>query len=1194
MAGIDGLVPALRKLVLTLENDLRARVDGPDDLDRQPEVHDRWYAEYEAALKARRTAAAWEAWRDERVTQAAVAWVLLTVFARYCEDHRLVSVNWISGPNPDAHAQALDARRAYFHAHPEHTDREWLEQISTHFAKFDATKSLVDDYSPMHVVAPSGDVALEVLEFWWDRDESGEPRWSFSDIGTRFLGDVYQYLSESARKTYALLQTPEFVEEFILDQTMEPALAERPLEGFTVIDPTCGSGHFLLGAFQRLLRRWEREAPGLGRRALVGRSLKGVYGVDINPFAVAIARFRLLVAALEASGDQSIEKAIGFELNLGSGDSLLWGAQQQVFESMITLGQDQFSYTTENAPLLRAIFERKYDVVVGNPPYITAKDTVLNARYRELYSTCHRKYALTVPFMELFHALARSDKGGAHPGWVGQITSNSFMKREFGSKLIEEFLPTRDLRLIIDSEGAWIPGHNSDGTPTVILISTGGAASSNSVRAALSKGIRETSDVGSTGDGPVWQSLVNNVSNPGFEDNFINIVNLPRSTIAKHPLSLSGGGAADLVMLIEGNASERLGSKVARIGFFGIIGADDAFIVPKMMQGNSQAEGFRPLSRGEEIRDYAISSRVSVFFPYTEGHKPVALDKFPATAKHMWPMRTELGNRTTFGGGTYFSEGRPWHEWHQLPEDVNTSNLAIAYAEVTSVNHFSINWEGYALKQTAPIVKLRKSANVDQHLGLLGILNTSVFCFWLKEKCKPKGGASQHLWTRTYQINAKTLEDAPLPSAYPLERARKLDSLAREIAMHSPAAVAARSAPTYEALEHACRETERLRRLMVAHQEELDWECYKAYGLVDSSLTTGIDVPEIQLGERPFEIALARRMNDGEDILWFSEHRSTPVCNIPPHLPSEYKSLLQRRLDAIASNTHLQLLEKPGCKRRWTIEKRGGGIVTWEDQVADALRDWILDRIEDRALWFDREERPTPRSVAQLAEILDRDQGFTRVLRMWASNQAVSTSAALKTFLADEGVPFLAAYRYKPAGLEKRAAWERTWDLQRREDEGEKLDAPIPVPPKYKPTDFAKQSYWSRRGKLDVPKERFISYPNAGRATDPTELLGWAGWDHGEQAIALAGLIEDRLQEGTPESALVPLLAGLIELQPWVRQWHAEVDAAFSDSVADTIDEEIRSRCVQFGVTAEEASAWRPPEQARRGGGRRKRSEETA
>ena len=51
-------------------------------------------------------------------------------------------------------------------------------------------------------------------------------------------------------------------------------------------------------------------------------------------------------------------------------------------------------------------------------------------------------------------------------GYVGMITANSFMKREFGKKLIEEFFPKIDLTHVIDTSGAYIPGH---GTPTVIL-----------------------------------------------------------------------------------------------------------------------------------------------------------------------------------------------------------------------------------------------------------------------------------------------------------------------------------------------------------------------------------------------------------------------------------------------------------------------------------------------------------------------------------------------------------------------------------------------------------------------------------------------------------------------------------------------------------------------------------------------------
>src|SRR5690606_17013304 len=140
-----------------------------------------------------------------------------------------------------------------------------------------------------------------------------------------FLGDLYQDLSEHAKKTYALLQTPEFVEEFILDRTLEPAIETFGLEDVRMIDPTCGSGHFLLGAFDRVLARWREREPGTPIRELVQRTLDAVHGVDINPFAVEIARFRLLVSALKAAAIQELADAPSFHLNVAVGDSLIHG-----------------------------------------------------------------------------------------------------------------------------------------------------------------------------------------------------------------------------------------------------------------------------------------------------------------------------------------------------------------------------------------------------------------------------------------------------------------------------------------------------------------------------------------------------------------------------------------------------------------------------------------------------------------------------------------------------------------------------------------------------------------------------------------------------------------------------------------------------------------------------------------------------
>lgn len=89
-----------------------------------------------------------------------------------------------------------------------------------------------------------------------------------------------------------------------------------------MIDPTCGSGHFLLGAFHRLLRRWQEIEPGTDVQILVGRVLEQVAGVDINPYAATIARFRLVVVALLACRIHRLVDAPAWTVRVAIGDSL--------------------------------------------------------------------------------------------------------------------------------------------------------------------------------------------------------------------------------------------------------------------------------------------------------------------------------------------------------------------------------------------------------------------------------------------------------------------------------------------------------------------------------------------------------------------------------------------------------------------------------------------------------------------------------------------------------------------------------------------------------------------------------------------------------------------------------------------------------------------------------------------------------
>src|SRR5215472_5647686 len=121
MTATATLTTDLQRQVLALETDLRNRLAA--DSEREGE----WRREHHRAVEKDRTAASWVQWRDDRITQAAVAWVLTTVFIRFCEDNALVAPVWISGPR-DRRQEALDAQLAFFRVHAEDTDREWLMQ----------------------------------------------------------------------------------------------------------------------------------------------------------------------------------------------------------------------------------------------------------------------------------------------------------------------------------------------------------------------------------------------------------------------------------------------------------------------------------------------------------------------------------------------------------------------------------------------------------------------------------------------------------------------------------------------------------------------------------------------------------------------------------------------------------------------------------------------------------------------------------------------------------------------------------------------------------------------------------------------------------------------------------------------------------------------------------------------------------
>ncbi|MEU6628833.1 BREX-2 system adenine-specific DNA-methyltransferase PglX [Streptomyces parvus] len=1221
MIDRKSLLADLQKQVKAAETDLEQQVKAV------PEVGTRLRGEYEQARKLGRTAATWNAWLGERITQVAVAWVLGTVFVRFSEDNRLIAEPYITAPDVAGRETAQARYEEYLEKDADPTYRGWLETAFAELGAGQAGRLLFDrDHNPLYQIPLSHDGAGALLAFWREQrvgegelgmDADGgvggpvlvhdfsDP---LSDDGTegwdtRFLGDLYQDLSEAARKKYALLQTPEFVEEFILDRTMTPAVREFGFEELKMIDPTCGSGHFVLGAFRRLVRMWASQRPEVGPYERVRAALESVHGVDLNPFAVAVARFRLLVAAMASSGMRTFAEARQYKwpVQLAVGDSLLPTEHRQegLFgDEQLSLGDSAesgdaedpyYALSTEDVAEYPGILDRgRYHLVVGNPPYITVKDKQLNQLYRKLYNACAGTYALSVPFAQRFFELAKQGGADGHGyGIVGQITANSFMKREFGTKLIEEYFAHKvELTEVIDTSGAVIPGH---GTPTVILIGRPreGAKRQATIRTVRSvQGEPSAPEEGKEAEGLVWRAIVELIDRPGRAGQWVSVDDLERGRyFGKQPWILTAGGL-EMNEAISQAGTGPLSQICQSIGFNAVTREDDAYMLGAEAARRLRVPeaNVRTFHGGGSVRDWQKNDGVGTIFPYRDESRRAEIPE--AVERVLWPSRVPLRLRRALSGSQE-EQGLEWFEYSSFNPKRYWSEFLIAFPFVATHSHFVLRRDRDGFIRTAPVIMLREGATEAEYVQLLGLLNSSTVGFWLKMVSHDKGsqgvneGYKSQAWERFYEFTGTKLQEFPLPVEYPVTLAAELEGLAQQLSATAPAALAADRVPTAPALRDAQASYDFIRARMIALQEELDWQVYSLYDLhsEDLRLPDASAVPELALGERAFEIVLARRVMAGEaSDEWFKRHGSTPITEIPAHWSADYQALVQRRIEVIESNRAIGMVERPEYKRRWATEG-------WDAMRQKALKSWLLDRVEDRAYWFDVNGNPTVTALGRLVEALSADEDFMSVADLYAPQQDLAKT--VRELLSEEHVPFVAALRYKPAALRKRADWEHVWDLQREEDAApdelakRRVRDRTPVPLKYTSADFLKPSYWRARGKLDVPKERFVSYGTVN--VQSPELYGWAGWDHLEQALALASYVQ---QAGLGDDEIVPYLAGLLELQPWLEQWHGEYDPEFGASPAAEILAFRQQKQGVLGLTDDALRAWRPVA-ATRGGAKK-------
>ncbi|MDX9723755.1 MAG: BREX-2 system adenine-specific DNA-methyltransferase PglX, partial [Myxococcota bacterium] len=958
------LQPALK----ALEKDLLERA-------KLPEVERGLRVAWEDEKKSGETGQGFDPWRRARVTQLAAAWVLSVVFVRTLEDRHLIDPR-LAGPDADALARARDREASFVQLAPFLGPREYLLTVFRELAQLPGAREVFDtQHNPVWVLAPSSEGARALLDVFQQVDaETGVPAFTFAGSDTRFLGDLYQDLSESVRKRYALLQTPDFVERFILEQTLTPAIETFGLAQVRLIDPTCGSGHFLLGAFRELLAAWQAQELTTPVETLAQRALDQVHGVDLNPYAVAIARFRLVLAVLEAVGIERLDRAPALRPQVVVADSLLHRERrQQGFAEWVDEEESQnwgdglFRLSDRGA--VAKVLRQRYHAVVGNPPYIVEKDAVKKTRYRKDYAAATFEVPLGPPFVERFFELSIPS------GYVGVIVSNAFTKRDSGRALIQDVLPRLDVDHLIDTSGCYLPGH---GTPTLLLFGRNRTPSAPTVVAVLGK--RGEKEVPArAASAPVWSEIVHRHQTLGWDGPHISVESIPRPELRDPPWILAGGGARHVFKLLNSKASLHLSDFAQVMGAGAVTRADDVFILPARFLQMPEASAVEYVT-GAHVRDWNISTALRIALPYqgAQTREPADLGEFYHLA---WRHRSALWLRRGKGFQTKLEQGGQFYEYSMYYPERYSADLRLSYPYVATHNHFVLSRGGKVFNKHAPVIILKDSYGKADHQALLGYLNSSTVGFWCRLVMFPKGivqaGESLTMrkapWLSYLEYSGNLLQQLPVPALELLTEQLLELVVAAEQTVQAMAAQAAEpvvaatlaATPSLAALREArarsLAERARLRGVLVSLQEEMDWRVYGIFGL---PTLTAASVDEVRVSvepqHRPFEVRLAREVaTDISASEWFRIHKREAPTDVGGPLAELYRQRL-RLLDDPERGRWLRLLETPETKRRWSPP---------DDAKAfkEAVRCWLLERHE--ALFRDQ-PTPTQRTARQLAHEL--------------------------------------------------------------------------------------------------------------------------------------------------------------------------------------------------------------------------------
>jgi len=332
--------------------------------------------------------------------------------------------------------------------------RSIYKKLTDTFKRFD------DDYN-------SKLFASHALEEWQASDKIIEEiikglyqtadgyRYDFSAISTDVLGGIYeQYLGyvqekaqkddkskKSKRKSQGIYYTPKYIVEYLMEQTLGEVLKKakkKDLPNIKILDPACGSGSFLISAYDKMMeaRNELEKQTGLFDKFEILKN--NIYGVDLDEQAIEIAQLNLLLRVLSQK-----TKLPTLSHNIRMGNSLVDGNMEKLELYFENAWREQKAFNWKQE--FSEVFDQEgFSVIIGNPPYVVLGSDHSSLEYfKKNYAVSHGgKVNLYKLFLERAIKLLKPN------GYLGFICPSNYLSSKDSEKLRKLLLKNTLIEII--------------------------------------------------------------------------------------------------------------------------------------------------------------------------------------------------------------------------------------------------------------------------------------------------------------------------------------------------------------------------------------------------------------------------------------------------------------------------------------------------------------------------------------------------------------------------------------------------------------------------------------------------------------------------------------------------------------------------------------------------------------------------